>query len=372
MVSADPDKHSDEPPNLRLAKGCGRCGDWPGASGRRSSSRWLHFVASTVFLYAAPLVPKAVFDLVLDPVEQPSAMSRALIDWMGGAERVRGALWLPALAMIALAALSGLAIHLKTRLRHRRRRARGAPHARPHVRPRAAPPVQHARRIPSGDLVQRCTSDIETLRMFLANQAPEIGRSVLMLLIPLPVTLSRSTGAWRSRRSSAFPPCSGSPPSLPAHGPELRHQGGRGAHDRKRAGKSRRGSAPCAHSGAPISRTIASGAAPLHSDDADRRSSATTRTSGRQSDFLCFLQLVIVVSLGAMFVSRGSMSAGSVLLLPHRRRHVHLARAHARPHGGRKSGKALAAVVRLDEVLAKPEERDLDPARGADALAAAT
>ena len=35
------------------------------------------------------------------------------------------------------------------------------------------------------------------------------------------------------------------------------------------------------------------------------------------------------------------------------------------------SGKALAAVVRLDEILAKPEERDLDPA-AADALALAT
>ena len=73
-------------------------------------------VGSAALLYAAPLVPKSVFDLVLDPAAEPSAISRSLVGWMGGTERVRDALWIPALAMIALAALSGVAIHLKARL----------------------------------------------------------------------------------------------------------------------------------------------------------------------------------------------------------------------------------------------------------------
>ena len=39
----------------------------------------------------------------------------------------------------------------------------------------------------SGDLVQRCTSDVETLRVFLSMQVVQIGRAVLMLAILVPL-----------------------------------------------------------------------------------------------------------------------------------------------------------------------------------------
>ena len=41
----------------------------------------------------------------------------------------------------------------------------------------------------TGDLVQRCTSDVETLRVFLAQQVVEIGRAVLLLVGSLPLLL---------------------------------------------------------------------------------------------------------------------------------------------------------------------------------------
>ena len=49
----------------------------------------------------------------------------------------------------------------------------------------------------TGDLVQRCTSDVETLRVFLSTQVVEIGRAVVMLLMPIPLMLAidmRMTG----------------------------------------------------------------------------------------------------------------------------------------------------------------------------------
>ena len=43
----------------------------------------------------------------------------------------------------------------------------------------------------TGDLVQRCSSDVETMRMFLSNQVIEIGRSTLLLAVTTPILFLR-------------------------------------------------------------------------------------------------------------------------------------------------------------------------------------
>ena len=51
----------------------------------------------------------------------------------------------------------------------------------------------------TGDLVQRCTSDMETVRVFLAGQVVEISRALLMLLVVLPILFSLNVDmAWLS------------------------------------------------------------------------------------------------------------------------------------------------------------------------------
>ena len=58
---------------------------------------------------------------------------------------------------------------------------------------------QHLERIPcsyhdkadTGDLVQRCSSDVETLRVFLASQVVEIARVALFFLIAAPIMFSQ-------------------------------------------------------------------------------------------------------------------------------------------------------------------------------------
>ena len=42
----------------------------------------------------------------------------------------------------------------------------------------------------TGDLVQRCTSDVETFRVFLSGQVVEISRAILMLVVVLPILFS--------------------------------------------------------------------------------------------------------------------------------------------------------------------------------------
>ena len=49
----------------------------------------------------------------------------------------------------------------------------------------------------TGDLVQRCSSDVETMRLFLSNQVIEIGRSLLMLAATAPILFLRDAQlAW--------------------------------------------------------------------------------------------------------------------------------------------------------------------------------
>ena len=51
----------------------------------------------------------------------------------------------------------------------------------------------------TGDLVQRCTSDMETIRVFLSGQVIEISRAFLMLIVVLPILFALDTRmAWLS------------------------------------------------------------------------------------------------------------------------------------------------------------------------------
>lgn len=53
----------------------------------------------------------------------------------------------------------------------------------------------------TGDLVQRCSSDVETVRVFLATNVVEIGRSILMITAMAPILF------WRDARLAALSLC---------------------------------------------------------------------------------------------------------------------------------------------------------------------
>jgi ATP-binding cassette subfamily B protein len=161
---------------------------------------WLALVASALVLYAVPLVTKATIDGVVaqDPAVR-TAVTERVLDWMGGAAFVREHLWVPGLVLVGITALAGLFTHLRTRL------SSGAAEAvARRLRDRL---YDHLQRLPcatldakqSGDLIQRCTSDVESLRNFLAGQLIEIGRAVVMLVAPLPLMLALD---WRMTLAS--------------------------------------------------------------------------------------------------------------------------------------------------------------------------
>ncbi|MEM7166764.1 MAG: ABC transporter ATP-binding protein, partial [Planctomycetota bacterium] len=51
-------------------------------------------------------------------------------------------------------------------------------------------PCSYHDKADTGDLVQRCTSDVETVRVFLSGQVVEIGRAILLVVAAVPILLS--------------------------------------------------------------------------------------------------------------------------------------------------------------------------------------
>ncbi len=320
-------------------------------------------LASAVALYIAPLVPQSVFSVVLGDSAKASSLSQTIVGWMGGADRVRDALWIPALAMVAISVAAGVAVHIKARLATgaaervaRRMRDRMYDHVQ-------RLPVGTLDELPSGDVIQRCSSDIETMRAFLANQAPEIGRAVLMLVIPLPIMAALD---WRMALASVvcvpvmlaytavhfkrMGPSFGAKESAEGRmttnvtenltGIRTVRAFGRGEHENARF---------AATSGA--------------FRDADAHLFRLFAKFWSVSDLFCFLQQVIVVALGAWLLSRGSLELGAFFYFL---TVVNMFIWPVRMLGRMvvEAGKALAAIARLEEILAKEEERDRDPKPG--------
>jgi ATP-binding cassette subfamily B protein len=133
---------------------------------RRYGGAVLSLVLASCFLYMVPLVPSAVLD-----------------------GRFTN-LWLAAVLMSGFTALAGFFTFLRGRLS-----SVAAENVILRLRDQLYDQLQHLPcsyfdTAPTGDLVQRCTSDVETMRQFLVSQVVEIGRAVLMMLVPLPLMLS--------------------------------------------------------------------------------------------------------------------------------------------------------------------------------------
>jgi len=151
-------------------------------------------VVASCLLYVAPLVPQAVIDGVLAPAGTAPVVVERMVAWLGGREWVGANLWAPALAFIAITVLAGLFTYLRGRFS-----ALASEGAIRSLRDRLYDrlqrlPIDHFDRAQSGDLVQRCTSDVDTVRVFLASHVVEIGRALVMFLVPIPLMLAIDRG----------------------------------------------------------------------------------------------------------------------------------------------------------------------------------
>jgi len=156
---------------------------------------------SSVFFFFVPLIASATIDFVLSSdsaaVEEGrvSSLLAGVIALLGGAEGVSKALWIPLVAMLAFSAAGGVFGFLQKQL---------AAIAADSVCKRQKDQLyNHIQRlsnryldqeVKTGDLVQRCTSDVETIRIFLSAHLVEIGRAIILVLAVTPIMLSMHVG----------------------------------------------------------------------------------------------------------------------------------------------------------------------------------
>jgi ATP-binding cassette subfamily B protein len=143
----------------------------------------------TAINYVTPLVASATIDFALSGEPDEGRLTSGVIALMGGAEFVRERLWFPALLMVLLTIVAGLFSYLKGRFA-----AQASDGIARRLKDRL---YDHLQRLPAkyhdhaetGDVIQRCTSDVETLRLALASQVVDVSNAALLLLTALPIMI---------------------------------------------------------------------------------------------------------------------------------------------------------------------------------------
>lgn len=163
--------------------------------------RWQYGIATLAlflaisFDFLVPLIGSATIDHILtDNRETSNPLLQNIMMLIGGADRVAANLWIPAVAMLVFAFIGGIFNYTQKRFA-----AIASDSICKRLKDRLYNHIQqlsnhYLDQAKTGDLVQRCTSDVETLRLFLSAHVVEIGRSILLIVTVVPVMLMLN--AW--------------------------------------------------------------------------------------------------------------------------------------------------------------------------------
>ncbi len=165
----------------------------PRLMGKLISDNKRYFIAAlvcTVFTVAIEFITPIILAETMDHylLGKPSRMPgfvNAWIEALGGRDFMAGQLWIAGIALVLLNVLNGVFGYIKGRTQ-----AIAGENVSLTLRERL---YSHIQRLPyayhvkaeTGDLVQRCTSDVETVRRFLATQMMQVVNALLMVAIAL-------------------------------------------------------------------------------------------------------------------------------------------------------------------------------------------
>lgn len=143
---------------------------------------------AALFAYLSPLI----ISFTVDSIVGGKAMNlpgwvQNLIEAVGGRDYLAAHLWIPGLAVLLVQALNGVCAYFRGRCS-----ALGGEGLAKALRDALyyrlvrAPYAWH-KAASTGDLVQRCTSDVETVRRFMQMQMMEVARTVMMAMVALSI-----------------------------------------------------------------------------------------------------------------------------------------------------------------------------------------
>ncbi len=138
----------------------------------------IEVILGIVSLYCASIVTSYTLDWVL--LNKDPSIPDTLFQWLRSLGPIGRNYWLCGAFFFLFTVLEGLFIFLR-----RRNVAKGAEHMSKNMRDKLyrklnAVPYDYHKHVSTGDLVQRCTSDVDTVRKFVTNQLMEIVRIVVM------------------------------------------------------------------------------------------------------------------------------------------------------------------------------------------------
>ena len=161
---------------------------------------WTHFLwalIATIMMviigFLTPLLLSEIVDSILgsEPFTMPDFLMNP-INALGGRDFLRQNLWIPALALILMNVVNGVFTFIK---------GRSSAIASENIARKLRNDLyRHLQHLPfayhvkaqAGELIQRCTSDVDTIRRFLAVQVMEVVNTVLMVVIAMSILLPRS------------------------------------------------------------------------------------------------------------------------------------------------------------------------------------
>ncbi len=161
---------------------------------------WTHFLwalIATIMMviigFLTPLLLSEIVDSILgsEPFTMPDFLMNP-INAIGGRDFLRQNLWIPALALILMNVVNGVFTFIK---------GRSSAIASENIARKLRNDLyRHLQHLPfayhvkaqAGELIQRCTSDVDTIRRFLAVQVMEVVNTVLMVVIAMGILLPRS------------------------------------------------------------------------------------------------------------------------------------------------------------------------------------
>lgn len=151
----------------------------------------LSIAAATFVAMIEPLIIKITIDSVIGnkPMDVIKPLQKIIMA-VGGKEVLITNLWVCALSLVTLTCIRGVFLFLSGNFS-----ARAAENISRNMRVKLYDhiqnlPYEYHVKAESGDLIQRCTSDVETVRKFFATQMVEIGRAFFIVVFAIIMMLS--------------------------------------------------------------------------------------------------------------------------------------------------------------------------------------
>ncbi|MCK4396443.1 ABC transporter ATP-binding protein [candidate division WOR-3 bacterium] len=145
---------------------------------------------ATLFSLIGPLVLRVMIDSIIGdkPMHMPGWL-QSFIQSLGGRSVLSMNLWLGSLILVTLTVVGGLFLFLKGKWS-----AIASESIAKNIREQLYDHLQHLPydyhvKAQTGDLIQRCTSDLNTVRRFISIQFIEVGRAIFMVSAVLPIML---------------------------------------------------------------------------------------------------------------------------------------------------------------------------------------